>query len=125
MEKFVLKYSAAEGGSDFYTNFDVAVRAGSAESLYVALYEAVDQYIDSAFKGSSHWNGICLGDFVEKIGKDSYLNSKQNGDKDIRVCKGDQGNSYHIICMPDILTLDEWFDKVAVTAELPSAGMKV
>lgn len=107
VEKFVLVYNKGDGYECAYTAH-VPVAYESIESLYVHLEEAIEKYLEG-----EEWTPPVAGielDFTFFVDKSLIKNLEQAG---LRVFKTEHG-SYISYDMPEILTLEDWFNKYMV-----------
>ena len=107
MEKFVLVVDKGDGYECSYTAH-VPVAYESLEALYVHLEEAIVKYLEG-----DDWippvPGIDL-DFTFFVEKSLVKNLEDHG---LKVFKTEHG-SYISYDMPEILTLEDWFNKYMV-----------
>jgi hypothetical protein len=107
MEKLVIVYNKGDGYT-WYSTEHIPVAYESAEALYVHLEEAIVKYLEG-----DEWvppvPGIELDfTFVAEKAQAKFLE-----DFGMKVFKSEHG-SYISYSMPEILTLDDWFNKYMV-----------
>jgi hypothetical protein len=107
MEKIVVVYYVSDGCTYSYENV-VAVEAESVEAFYVNFEAWVQQCIDAAIEIDSYPHGTYqVGSHKFKVEYFRSIVEKPSHDKS-------KGRKWDIE-MPEVYTLDEWFEKNKVT----------
>jgi hypothetical protein len=109
MEKIVVVYHVSDDCTYCYENV-VALEAESVEAFYVNFEAWVQQCIDDAVKNNSYPHGTYqVGSYEFEVEDFRYVEEKPSHDKS----KGRKWN----INMPEVYTLDEWFEKNKVMVD--------
>jgi hypothetical protein len=109
MEKLVVVYYVSDECTYCYENV-VAIEAESVEAFYVNFEAWVQQCIDDAVKNDSYPHGTYqVGSYEFEVENFRYVEEKPSHDKS----KGRKWN----INMPEVYTLDEWFEKNKVMVD--------
>jgi hypothetical protein len=107
MEKLVVVYYVSDECTYCYENV-VAVEAESVEAFYVNFEAWVQECIDEAVENDSYPHGTYqVGSYKFEVGDFRSVVEKPSHDKS-------KGRKWEID-MPEVYTLDEWFEKNKVT----------